>query len=292
MLIRFSGPTLSDVALPPTEPQPSNPSEDTPPEDTPPEDIPSEDIPSKDAPSEDSPSEDTPSEDAPEEPMVYIVPEGCTYILADGTEISAGNEVRSPAEDGDRLVDKMYEYTYRTDIDGWKAATIASTLLGCDPFRAEINCKPLISLAGIFAGDMFLGECPEIPDTVTDLRYAFYNCSSLGVAPAIPDSVIDMESTFLGCVGLLEAPEIPASVKNMTRTFAGCSNLNGEIVIHATPTTFAECFSPYVTDYSVPPETIVILTGAGGNLEDLAATSSAGNVTVDPALLSENKENN
>lgn len=274
-----SDPTVeTTVQTQPTDPQPSTPSEDAP----------SEDIPSEDNPSEDVPSEDTSGEPDSAEPTAYIVPEGCTYYYADGTEISAGNEVRSPAAEGDRLVDKMYEYTYSTDIDGWKASTIASTLFGCDPFRAEINCKPLISLAGIFAGDMFLGECPEIPDSVTDLRYAFYNCSSLAVAPTIPDGVIDMEATFYGCIGLLKAPEIPASVKNMTQAFAGCSNLSGEVVIHATPTAFAECFSPYVTDYSVPPETTVVLTGTGGNLEELAATSSAGNVTVDPALLNEN----
>lgn len=308
-----SNPTNETVVqTQPTGPQTNIPPEDTPPEDTPTEDIPSEDIPSDDTPSEETPSEDIPSEDVPPEdppsedapsddtssedtpseadpvePMAYIVPEGCTYYYADGTEISAGNEVRSPAAEGDRLVDKMYEYTYSTDIDGWKASTIASTLFGCDPFRAEINCKPLISLAGIFAGDMLLGECPEIPDSVTDLRHAFYNCSSLRVAPAIPDGVIDMESTFYGCIGLSEAPEIPASVKNMTQTFAGCSNLSGEVVIHATPTAFAECFSPYITNHSVPPGTTVVLAGTGGNLEELAATSPAGNVTVDPALLNE-----
>ena len=247
-----------------------------------PEEIPPVDIPSEDTPSEDTPSEDTPSEGDPAEPMVYIVPEGCTYILADGTEISAGNEVRSPAGDGDRLIDKMYEYTYRTDIDGWKAATIASTLLGCDPFRAEINCKPLISLAGIFAGDMFLGECPEIPDSVTDISYAFAGCTSMESAPVIPDSVINMESAFDDCTSLSTVSTIPASVQNMTRAFARCPLLTGEIIIHATPTAFAECFAPKLI-----PGAAIVLTGTGGNLEALAATS-AGNVTVDPALLDEN----
>ena len=232
-----------------------------------------------------------PPEEKPEDPLepdlpaliAYIVPEGCTYYYADGTEIIAGNEVPTEAREGDQLKTEMFKYTYSLDIDGWKAARIVD-VFSYEPFHAEINGKPLISLAGIFQGDITLGESPEIPDSVTDMRYAFSGCSSLQTAPVIPDGMINMEAAFYGCWSIQEAPEIPASVMNMTRTFENCFELTGEIVVNATPTAFEGCFAPYMGVYGQP----IVLTGTGKNLEELAATSSIGNVTVDPTLISEN----
>lgn len=234
-------------------------------------------------PSGETPVPSSPIETEPNstEPTAYIVPEGCTYYYADGTVINEGNEVHSPAAEGDRLVDKMYEYTYSTDIDGWKAVRTVNAWEYA-PFRAEINGESLVSLAGIFQNYMYLSESPEIPDSVTDISYAFAGCTSMKSAPVIPDGVINMESAFDDCTSLSTVPTIPASVQNMTRTFARCPLLTGEIVIHATPTAFAECFAPKVN-----PGAAIVLTGTGGNLAELAATS-AGNVTVDPALLSDN----
>lgn len=215
------------------------------------------------------------TEPAPTEPSAYIVPEGCTYYCADGTVIDAGSEVRVQVSEGDRLVTQEFEYTYSTDIGGWKAARRVNNIT-YEPFHAEINDKSLISLAGIFQGHITLGESPEIPDSVVDLSYAFSGCTSLKTAPTIPDGVMNMEAAFDGCNVLTEVPEIPASVMNMTRTFAGCFLLTGEIVINATPTAFEECFAPYMGWFGEP----IVLTGVGGNLEEIAATSSLGNVTV------------
>lgn len=221
-----------------------------------------------------------PTPPGPPAPTAYIVPEGCTYYCADGIVIDAGNKVCVQATEGDRLATQMFEYTYSTDIDGWKAARRVNNTT-YEPFHVEINDKPLISLAGIFQGHITLGESPEIPDSVVDLSYAFSGCTSLKTAPTIPDGVMNMEAAFDGCNVLTEVPEIPASVMNMTRTFAGCFLLTGEIVINATPTAFEGCFAPYMGWFGKP----IVLTGTGGNLEELAVTSSIGNVTVDPTML-------
>ena len=211
----------------------------------------------------------------PEEPTAYIVPEGCTYYCADGTVIDAGNEVCVQATEGDRLVTQMFEYTYSTDIDGWKAARRVNNTT-YEPFLAEINGEPLTSLAGVFYNHTGLGISPEIPAGVKYMQYAFAGCNNLQAAPAIPEGVVNMEAAFSGCWLIQEVSEIPASVMNMTQTFADCYLLTGEIVINATPTAFEGCFAPYMGWFGEP----IVLTGTGGNLEEIAATSSLGNVTV------------
>lgn len=222
------------------------------------------------------PSSPIETEPDPIVPMAYIVPEGCTYYCADGTVIDAGSEVWVQVSEGDRLVTQMFEYTYSMDLDGWKAARHVNNTT-YEPFLAEINGEPLTSLAGVFYNHTGLGISPEIPAGVKYIQYAFAGCNYLQAAPAIPDGVVNMEAAFSECWCIQEVAEIPASVMNMTRTFADCYLLTGEIVINATPTAFEGCFAPYMGWFGKP----IILTGTGGNLEEIAATSSLGNVTVD-----------
>lgn len=61
---------------------------------------------------------------------------------------------------------------------------------------------------------------PQIPDTVTDMTYAFMMCRNLTAAPRIPLSVKVLYGTFAYC-SLLEAPELPMGLEDMTATFAG-----------------------------------------------------------------------
>ena len=89
----------------------------------------------------------------------------------------------------------------------------------------------------------------EIPDSVIDLSYCFYNCTSMNHVPVlgkniikmvtsfantaitefnvkIPNKVIDMTSTFYNCNSLNQfSTIIPNSVTNMQSTFQNCSKL-------------------------------------------------------------------
>lgn len=61
----------------------------------------------------------------------------------------------------------------------------------------------------------------------------FSGCTSLVNAPEIPSSVTDMRYTFSGCTSLVNAPEIPSSVTSMWGTFEGCTNLTGIVKINS-----------------------------------------------------------
>ena len=61
---------------------------------------------------------------------------------------------------------------------------------------------------------------PQIPDTVTDMTFAFMVCNNLTAAPRIPPSVKRLYGTFFYC-SLLEAPELPVGLEDMTLTFGG-----------------------------------------------------------------------
>lgn len=47
-----------------------------------------------------------------------------------------------------------------------------------------------------------LVEAPEIPDTVTDMNYAFYGCTNLKEALVIPENVENLQYTFKNCINL------------------------------------------------------------------------------------------
>ena len=86
-----------------------------------------------------------------------------------------------------------------------------------------------------------------IPDSVTDMSYTFFNCTSLTEAPVIPDSVTNMSGTFFYCISLTSAPVIPNSVTNMSYTFYNCTSLKEAPVIPDSVTsggyTFYNCTS-------------------------------------------------
>lgn len=129
----------------------------------------------------------------------------------------------------------------------------------------------LEDMQGAFQGSGII-KAPAIPASVKNMSSAFMNCKSLNEAPVLPDGVTDLSSAFSGCKALVAAPEIPATVEKLFYTFYGCTSLTGEIIIHATPTDVRYCFQ----STSQP----IVLIGDGANLQELADTSSIGNVTV------------
>jgi competence protein ComGC len=76
-----------------------------------------------------------------------------------------------------------------------------------------------------FADCTNLATAPEIPSSVTNMNYTFRGCTSLKTASEIPSSVTDLQATFYNCKSLTTAPKISNSVTNMRRTFEGCTSL-------------------------------------------------------------------
>lgn len=110
---------------------------------------------------------------------------------------------------------------------------------------------------GTFAFCENMVTAPKIPNTVTNLIYAFSNCTSLknvvipdGViemdhafywseglitAPKIPDSVEDMRWAFAKCTALTNPPNIPPNVYNLNSCFLDCTNLTGQLYCYGAP---------------------------------------------------------
>ena len=208
-----------------------------------------------------------------------IIPEGGTYYVgvADGysgslstaTAVYQAGEKFPEVNDNDAYVFGNYEYRYNqhvsdgpygtywdidTSINGWGVAARHSDAQYENPL-SSINGKPITSMRATF--EYFYEQivrAPKIPDTVTNLQWAFAGCSALTKAPVIPDSVTNMESAFRRCTSLTEppvlpdgvtniayafeesgittAPVIPSSVTYMLSTFNRCTALQGTIIIN------------------------------------------------------------
>ena len=112
------------------------------------------------------------------------------------------------------------------------------------PILERVNGAPIVSLYETFSGCTKLKVAPDIPDTVTDMDFAFYGCENLIVAPKIPDGVVDMSWGFYGCTSLVSAPEIPRKVINIGYAFWNCISLRGEVKINIEETDYYEdCLS-------------------------------------------------
>lgn len=75
---------------------------------------------------------------------------------------------------------------------------------------------------------------------------------------------------------------IPAGVKNLNYALAEASNLSGLIRINATPTNYDNFLPTKGTEAT--KDTAIKLTGSGGNLAELAATSDVASVYIAPTI--------
>lgn len=175
----------------------------------------------------DEPPVEEPEVEEPEV-TVYYVPDGCTYIMADGTELQPGEAMPETCSDGDEFITEAYTYKYGfeyngsdfgdTDIEGWSVATNDKELETYPELMCTINGAPLISMRGTFKDCEMMNSAPAIPHSVTNLSYSFAN-TSLRLSPVIPDGVTDISHAFALCWRMTEAPVIPDSVVNMVGTF-------------------------------------------------------------------------
>ena len=83
----------------------------------------------------------------------------------------------------------------------------------------------ITSLSGACADMINLRTVKRFPIDVTDMDYAFENCTSLVSVPTIPDSVTSMDRTFDSCTGLTSIPNIPTGLTRMPYAFTNCTSL-------------------------------------------------------------------
>ena len=92
----------------------------------------------------------------------------------------------------------------------------------------------ITSLSGACAGMINLRTVKRFPIDVTDMDYAFQDCTSLTSMPNIPTGVTHMRHTFNCCTGLTGITNIPTGVTHLDRTFSGCTSLKKVPEIRAT----------------------------------------------------------
>ncbi len=160
----------------------------------------------------------------PKDPLLNpggIIPEGAIYKRQDGTVFNAGDSFPDEFElfDEYHYADYYYSFdSYMGQYDGWYVYLKDMNKTSYSAILESINGKNIIGLYETF------GLCPNI---IT--------------APVIPDSVIDLNYAFMECPKLTEVPEIPSGVLSMVHAFSDCPNLKGTLVVHANPTSYANC---------------------------------------------------
>lgn len=206
------------------------------------------------------------------------VPNGCTYILSDGTVIEAGGTMPETVSDGDQLVTADYTYTYEQkyhyadpELDGWCVAVNDTTKTSYGALLSYINGRPLINMTRAFEDCTNMVYAPELPDTVVDLDHAFDGCGALLEAPVIPSGVTDLIATFQYCSALTKAPAIPTGVTGLNKTFAFCSSLTQAPVIPGSVDSLYHTFEGCTALQIAPeiPESVTKMTAAFYNCSAL-----------------------
>lgn len=179
------------------------------------------------------------------------VPEGGKYTAADGTVYNPGDEMPETVTTGDKYQYGNYVYGYNQyclnlpsdwktveSQNGWGVKCL-NNVADPGPILDSINGFPITSLKLTFYKHGNLTIAPVLPDTVTELYYAFKDCTALksyaGSTDAdgdfsnytIPCGVANMMSTFDTCILMTKAPKIShcTQLTNMDSTFARCTSL-------------------------------------------------------------------
>ena len=160
---------------------------------------------------------------------VCYIPDGCTYAMADGTILTAGQAMPKTTGEGDVFTTEEYTYTYLPS--GWEVKVNDTTKSLYGTILSQVNQQPVTSMQKAFAGCANLITPPEIPGTIQNMQSAFFECSSLPTAPVIPEGVADMSNAFAYCTSLTSPPVIPESVTNLSGTFWNCTSLIAAPVI-------------------------------------------------------------
>lgn len=175
------------------------------------------------------------------------VPDGGKYTAADGAVYNPGDEMPEVVTTGDSYIYGDYEYRYnqylngksnanvpnwanRESQNGWGVNAIDNKKQVYGDILDTINGKPITSIRSTFHACKSMPTVPHIPNTVTNMDFAFYGCTSLTDLSSfiIPNSVTTVWGTFTNCTGLTKAPAIPSSVSWLRTTFEGCTSLTAD----------------------------------------------------------------
>jgi hypothetical protein len=95
-----------------------------------------------------------------------------------------------------------------------------------DYIPSYIDGKPVRSLRCTFQNKKNIKKVTaKIPDTVTDIIFAFCGCESLICTPYIPNWIEDMTYSFADCTNLQKITNLPSCLEIMKCTFSNCSKL-------------------------------------------------------------------
>ena len=189
--------------------------------------------------------------------------------------------------------------------DGWGVRVLQNNKTSYGKILSNINGAQIKYTSVTFAGCNQIKTAPQIPSSVVDAWSMFYRCTSLECAPILPNKlqsatqifaycklktyagssdadydfsnyiipsyVTDIDGAFRG-TSLKYAPVIPATIQKFNQTFRGCTKLTGTITINTSQATFDGCLN----GTSLP----ITLTGTSTKLNEIAATATNNNVTV------------
>ena len=234
-----------------------------------------------------------------------IIPNGAKYTIKATNTVLEGNGTNTfpdaPAQ-GDTYEEGDYKYTYNkgdTDTFGtnWSVRVIDKSKETYETIITSVAGKPVTHMFYTYGDCVNLVEAPAIPNGIVSMECAFINCSKLDITPNIPDTVVNLSEAFEDCTLLTTIQNIPKNAVNLYKAFAGCSNISEiNIIIPKS----ADCISMTFYNCTNLTGTIEIhtntvndlswcfkgttksirLTGSSTRLDELAATSSKGNVTV------------
>ena len=179
-------------------------------------------------------------------------------IVSTGTRYNAGAQL--PCGYEPKTSDAYYfgDYIYRYNcynggstswpvdesLNGWGVAVADKTKASYGEILETVCGKPVTTMKNAFRQCYQLIKAPTIPKYITDMSSAFSECHLLSEAPDLTNckQLVNVSYAFLHCRALQNAPEIPEGVLNMFRTF-GYSGITGVVIINATPSEYAECFT-------------------------------------------------
>jgi len=233
--------------------------------------------------------------EVPELETIVATTPGIVFKKGGETEVTGEALASVVLESGDTVEYGDYIYTYGNyplssdDAMGWKVVVTDTTKTSYMKIASTILGYPLLSMVSTFEGCTLLQVAPEIPEGVEELGNAsmgytgaFCGCTSLTVAPQIPSSVIRLSGAFADCTSLETVTAVPSNVIAMYGAFYNCTALTGTIQINTNKLNdnsqsivapgYNQCFGGTVLP--------ITLTGESDYLDELAATSTSGNVTV------------
>lgn len=135
------------------------------------------------------------------------------------------------------LVADCVDVCYDKNLNGYCALVIDKTKEEVN-FENQINGIDVVRVAGFM--DRYDKSAPVVkkstlPERVKYIYHAFSNCQNLIEIPKIPNTVTDMSYAFDGCNSItnLDEVKIPKSVINVNHAFSQCeslTNINGLIL--------------------------------------------------------------